>query len=106
MTRISEVLWKAANECLSDGISDFYGSEYSCLAVENELMARGDCMSFTEFQRSPVAGFLRSLGCPIGSMHAFSRRAFPSSIARQGARYAWLMFASLYAEELEAKGEL
>lgn len=105
--RISEILWKAANEHLmpyGDSDTTRNDSPYSCDAV----FIVGDDYGGAE-------GLLWEMGCP-GGLFAFAEfeegsiglssgreRATEDS---QGARYAWLMFASMYAEELEAAGKL
>ncbi len=97
--KVSEVLWKAANEELWDGEDrgwedNPYDLEYSCYAIK--AVAYG--------VNTPVMDFIVELGVNSDSVRVFNE--FEEGEARQGARYAWLMFASMYAEELEAKGEL
>lgn len=88
--KISEILWKAANECLSDLI-DSRGQVYSCNAVA-AVLGKGIA---DECQNHPAMKFLRILGCNTrgAQWHEWTHD-------EQQARYAWLMFASMYAEEL------
>lgn len=98
--RISEILWDAANLWLSDGSESLEFSEfhaYTCYAV---IAAEDE--SYPD--KSNACVFLKRLGCDCGSGRQFDEFSFGEQ--RQGARYAWLMFASMYAEELEARGEL
>lgn len=91
--KISEVLWVAANEYLWNGVDIYHRKdEFSCLAV-----GAADGL-FWDYKNSEAVKFLKSLGCPIGALGSFKN--FKYGTERQGARYAWLMFASMYAEEL------
>lgn len=95
--KISEVLWKAANDVLDHrgGICD-----YTCHAV---IRAQGlwdtwGAKSFCDtFASNPALSFLEELGCPIGSGYAFGD--IPAGEISQGARYLWLDFARLVAED-------
>jgi hypothetical protein len=103
--KISEILWKAANEHLNaSGISrreQCWG--FCCQAV---VAAMGEpwwvgTASRNDYPEMPAIVFLQELGMPL-------QRAFDhvDLMDEQQVRYAWLMFASMYAAELEARGEL
>lgn len=92
--KISEILWRAANEHLWDGYGDDLDAIiYSCDAVDKAATGR-----VVGSYRCGACAFLRELGCTSDAMYLFNE--FKSGPKRQGARYAWLMFASMYAEEL------
>ncbi len=79
--KISEILWLAANEKLWSGIGlDNDTSMFSCNAVFQA------CEGYRKAYQ-----FLKSLGCPIKSLHAYPAKWTHEK--RQGARYLWLMFA-------------
>lgn len=91
--KISQILHKAADEYLWDGVKDKNVMSYSCAAV-------GICMTYhgcSAKQEAKVIEFLDQLGCPLYSMEAFDE--FETYKDRQGARYLWLKFAALVAEE-------
>lgn len=94
--KISEILWRAANENLWPGLPfDSYLSQvYSCIAVAHVELG-GAALRRMKWahacRKSRAIQFLRELGCPIGGSRAFDR--FSDSNAAQGARYLWLMFA-------------
>jgi hypothetical protein len=100
--KISEILWKAANEHLSDRQTS-PGEVFICHAVK-----RADCRRY-----DAANDFLMRLGM-IGNGGGFERWRGPEIPGKrqidldvqQQIRYAWLMFASMYAAELEARGEL
>jgi hypothetical protein len=81
--KISDILWKAANEHLCSGWVSFNTGElYSCIAVE--LAAGGK-------QVADAHRFLASMGVDVQGYGQFSE--FAAGSERQGARYLWLMFA-------------
>jgi hypothetical protein len=92
--KLSEIFWLAANEYLRD-----HGG-YSCEAVEEAVavMFEERPLHAEDKFLSKIWDFLESLGLYIDSDVQF--RVFTPGPERQGARYAWLMFASMYAEEL------
>lgn len=106
--RISEILRKAANEFLSTDGTEPCGPValntvrgpwvHTCDAARSAGWHSGGNWA----QNNRMVDFLRSLGCG-GSAQEFDD-VHPRE--RQQARYAWLMFASMYAAELESKGEL
>lgn len=102
--RISEILWRAANEHLWDGCGSAFDTDswkFSCDAISGGV-------GHTGVDSTRALNFIAELGCPRDSHHAFDEfeddeEAGPES---QGARYAWLMFASMVAAEMEEAGEL
>ena len=89
--KISDILWEAANEYLSEVgsihlRSGGYGwkNKYSCLAVYDAC---------EEFSVSPyeTMNFLEELGVNTDGFYEFNE--FDAGEERQGARYLWLMFA-------------
>jgi hypothetical protein len=90
VTTIAEVLHRAADEHLWDG-SGLYpiGSEYSCGA--------GYWASGTGRRWTMVRAGLRRMGLDVNSYTEFSD--VPHGPERQAARYAWLKFAAMIAEE-------
>jgi hypothetical protein len=95
---ISEILWKAANEYLTHPEWCVDGSSpYSCDAIG---------VAAETYERSvEVVAFIRRLGFPErgpyfaefeGEGEYLRERMTEDS---QEVRYAWLMFASMYAEE-------
>lgn len=103
MTKISDVLWVAANECLWSGaFFDDWGQafgtlppteeQFSCLAINRAALeffpARYDAR--VDLYLSTIQ-FLRRLGVNSCSVSEFDE--FEDTEQRQGARYLWLMFA-------------
>lgn len=91
MAKISEVLHLAADRHLCPK-GDAY-TALSCCAVDEACFDLGvgfDC----------VEDGLIAMGCPTGSLNAFHE--FPAGPERQAARYSWLKFAALIAEEQES----
>jgi hypothetical protein len=107
--KISDVLWKAANNILFvDLSSDKYGynyNHYSCVAVQHA------CENFEPFHLEAFnkllgrcLDFVTGLGISLSSINAFDE--FPEGKERQDARYFWLMFAYLVALDEEKEGLL
>lgn len=95
--KISEILHKAADEFLWDGVScDKHLFQYSCDAVGGARIASG--LSFFDYQ---TKDFLHSLGLKPrpGSAFIEFEEDDEATEASQGARYLWLKFAALVAEE-------
>lgn len=103
--KISEVLHKAADEHLAyDYLSKIhsnrkgavYKARYSCCAVIEAAGNRALCERI-------VVG-LTEMGCPTESLEAFLDMGYEDDfdMETQGARYIWLKFAALMAEEQEA----
>jgi hypothetical protein len=88
--KISTILRKAANEHLPYRVRDEFSdtpSPFSCDAV-NEASNGKDL---------EASQFLLSLGCFVGSCVQFAE--FSVGPERQGARFFWLHFAALVAED-------
>jgi hypothetical protein len=97
--KISDILWDAANEYLSevDSVhlrSEGYGwkERYSCSAVEGACysLSKSSCGS-EKNHYSKTIDFLEELGVNTGDLFEFIE--FDAGEERQGARYLWLMFA-------------
>lgn len=105
--RISEILWKAANEHLWDGLAfepDWPtggGEMFSCCAASNAETAAGAPYVYGYGARE----FLESLMCSAVERNGGFLDSLPQA-EQQQVRYAWLMFASMVAAEMEARGEL
>ena len=82
--KISEILWRAANERLAADEWRVGLTEYSCWAVRNVIHASAG-------NQNATIDFLESLGVDSESASAFLE--FETGEQRQGARYLWLMFA-------------
>lgn len=96
MTTIAEVLHRAADEFLADDgewpyVDDngVLKNRYSCAAVCDAL----DAMKASVGLEKAIFAGLEELGCNTASMTEFQLRN------PQSARYAWLKFAALIAEE-------
>lgn len=98
MTTIAETLHYAADECLWDGRWDGRSrghiSKYSCDAVH---LAAFD-LGLSECKRKAMFTGLRRMGVDTRGLLQFSDFVNDSRRA-QGARYAWLKFAAMIAEE-------
>jgi hypothetical protein len=95
--KISEILWKGANEHLWDGEGDDDPwspscriSQFSCHAVKYALGGK-----YPGGYRDPTNLYLQTLG--LMPHNTFVE--FPSGPIRQGARYLFLDFARLVAED-------
>ena len=101
--KVSEILWLAANvhlqtdeEYYPEYKNGVYTSYFTCDCVKQAFD--------NDENRNKTMKLLQEMGVNTCSMREFNE--FRSGIQRQGARYAWLMFAHEYALELEAAGEL
>lgn len=91
--RISEILWIAANEKLWSGNdADSFGDVYSCDAV-------GRYGSNKTFYQENAIDFLIELGVNYEDEDDEQFIEFEGDEERQGARYLWLDFARLVAED-------
>ena len=93
--KIAKLLRRAANQHLWDGTESSLAlrpgvDSFSCAAV---MLAVYACPDYP----GPVIGFLRELGVRTWATCEFSE--FKPGAARQGARFLWLHFAALVAEE-------
>ena len=94
---IADILHYAADCALWDGTNSEYRtkSKFSCDAVDDALIASPVAIDWNKFRS--IALFLKELGVDAGSITAFDE--FPEGELRQAARYNWLKFAALIAEE-------
>lgn len=97
MTMIAEILHKAADEYLAHNRYSYYAGNkvrYTCSAIE--LATRWDDDLCERIQTGLI-----EMGCPTSSCSAFVNLGYPDFLDEetQGARYMWLKFAALMAEE-------
>jgi hypothetical protein len=101
--KISEVLHKAADEHLCHDYDSYYAfsgynsidkMKFSCSAI-SDVVGDNDEL----YERVRVG--LENMGCPTNSFCAFTAMGYKDryDIETQGARYLWLKFAALVAEE-------
>jgi hypothetical protein len=103
---IAEILHYAADKCLAAKKEQYwtYGGvkeKYSCCAVSDAVdkMHSFDTPWFeTKVIIQRICVGLSEMGCPIESIHAFDDHS-KFSEENQQARYAWLKFAAMMAEE-------
>jgi hypothetical protein len=100
MNRLAKLLRKAAKKHLSSGVKDPWNESltkkhFSCDAVLAACPKRHRGVG--RYYDVNVVAFLESLGCHCNRVTEFDQ--FEAGPERQGARYAWLMFAALIAEE-------
>lgn len=90
--KISEVLHLAADKYLCTGRKSYnpYKPSYSCIAIENA------CIDY-KVPSGKIQKGLRNMGLNTDSACAFNE--FKSGKERQAARYSWLKFAAMIAEE-------
>lgn len=97
--KISELLHKAADEHLAHDSASwaFDGkAEFSCHAVWHACSP-----PYTEMYEQILKG-LKEMGCPVNSSYApslWEMNSYEVTEQTQGARYMWLKFAALMAEE-------
>lgn len=102
---IAEILHNAADKHLAAKESQYWGrggnkEKFSCCAVEESVIDLHRTFTSTEVNAMYVqilAG-LKEMGCPTDSCDAFDD-AFEFNKENQQARYAWLKFAAMMAEE-------
>lgn len=90
--KVSTILRRAADKYLWDGHAQLWNDdwqEFSCNAVEDAATSPHD--------RNKANDFLRGLGVNKWSAQEFS--GFKRRSERQGARFLWLHFAALVAED-------
>lgn len=93
--KISETLRKAADEFMWSGWPKIAGNKeiWSCHAIQTV-----EGVQIGLHSQSPATMFVKSLGCNPGSGDDFDE--FPEGPERQGARFLWLHFAALVAEDM------
>lgn len=97
--KISQVLHKAADKHLAHDYESyihpsFDKERFSCCAVDLAVGYNPDL-----YHR--ILEGLTEMGCPTGSIYAFTGMDYDDDLDEetQGARYMWLKFAALMAEE-------
>jgi hypothetical protein len=111
MNKLSTILNNAADMYLDNGVdSDIYFSEvYSCLAIDEAAMKyfkEIDPTSYiweaSAYYENTIVSFLTDLGLsphPEDDQDEGQFNEFVKGPERQAARYCWLKFAAMIAEE-------
>lgn len=99
--KISKILHKAADKYLWDGFGSPPNEEaqneiYSCLAIHKVLIEKQYANNFVSCEKI-VSDFLKKMGLRTYSNIEFAE--FKNTEEAQGARYLWLKFAALVAED-------
>lgn len=101
---IAEILHYAADKCLASERYEYWVNggnkeKYSCCAVEEAYVKLHGSNNLNKNIRRIQAG-LENMGCPVDSTDAFNDSGeFKFNEENQQARYAWLKFAAIMAEE-------
>jgi hypothetical protein len=99
---IADILHYAADNCLASITEEYWinggnKDKFSCCAVTEACIKLEGYENYLKKVRLIKEG-LENMGCPVESMHAFKdHRKFVEK--NQQARYAWLKFAAMMAEE-------
>ncbi len=98
---IAEILHYAADNCLASEESQYwlYGGnkeKFSCSAVEEAYMRL--IGEYNSYEIDKIRKGLENMGCPVKSVDAFNDN-ITFVVENQQARYAWLKFAAMMAEE-------
>jgi len=93
--KISEILHLAADKYLWSGYSKDRRDTaiYSCFAIDEAI----DDLGLSTYGTNKLFRGLKEMGLDIGSSRAFNE--FHGDPQRQSARYNWLKFAAMIAEE-------
>lgn len=100
MPTIAEILHRAADKHLEMSIKHleiFDKVKFSCDAIH--------CASDSDETYFRISEGLKNMGCPVNSVYAFEQLGYTNDsevrfdTEAQGARYIWLKFAALMAEE-------
>ena len=100
---IADILHYAADKCLASKKEQYwaYGGskeKYSCCAVDEAYIKLVGSWDYPSDQAIAIIKGLENMGCPTDSMDAFDDQGqFVEE--NQQARYAWLKFAAIMAEE-------
>lgn len=100
---IAEILHIAADKYLASKASESYSwgigskDKYSCCAIAEAVYKLVD-LGERELTIERIYQGLGAMGCPTNSLEAFNDRG-QFSPENQQARYAWLKFAAMMAEE-------
>ena len=102
---IAEILHYAADKKLAHKEHQYWArggikEKFSCCAVEEAVIELNRTFGYEEVDEltSRIRYGLKEMGCPVDSLDAFNDDdAFNAE--NQQARYAWLKFAAIIAEE-------
>jgi hypothetical protein len=99
---IAEILHYAADKCLAAKPSEYWSNggdkeKFSCCAMQEAVISLN---SFDELDVviDRISEGLEAMGCPVDSTDAFDDSG-SFNAENQQARYAWLKFAAMIAEE-------
>lgn len=102
---IAEILHIAADKYLASKASESYSwgtgskDKYSCCAIAEAVYNLVDTGEYEkELTIARISEGLEAMGCPVNSLDAFNDRG-QFNPENQQARYAWLKFAAMMAEE-------
>jgi hypothetical protein len=102
---IAEILHYAADKCLASKKEQYWvhggtKEKYSCCAAEEAVIDLNRTFSTEEIYElvDRIRCGLEEMGCPVNSCDAFDD-SFEFIEENQQARYAWLKFAAIMAEE-------
>ena len=94
---IAEILHITADKYLNeDGSYDVFKNLFSCCAISDAIYADNRDNMYNDISNR-IADGLEELGLDTLSLEQFDE--FPPGPIRQGARYNWLKFVALLAEE-------
>lgn len=100
---IAEILHYAADKCLAAKKEQYWTfggnkEKYSCCAVDEAFIRLIGYYDYPSDESDAIRKGLENMGCPISSIDAFDDEGqfFEEN---QQARYAWLKFAAMIAEE-------
>jgi hypothetical protein len=99
---VADILHYAADNCLASTPDEYWvngGSKekFSCCAAIEACLRLSGSENYLEKSRLIKQG-LENMGCPVQSVHAFKDN-LKFVEKNQQARYAWLKFAAMMAEE-------
>jgi hypothetical protein len=100
---IAEILHYAADKCLASKKEQYWTfggnkEKYSCCAVDEAYIKLIGFVDYPTNQSRAIRKGLENMGCPIESIDAFDDNGVFLE-ENQQARYAWLKFAAMMAEE-------
>jgi hypothetical protein len=99
---VADILHYAADNCLASTPDEYWMNsgnkeKFSCCAVSEACLRLLGWGNYLEKSRFIKEG-LENMGCPTGSLNAFKDQ-YKFVEKNQQARYAWLKFAAMMAEE-------
>jgi hypothetical protein len=102
---IAEILHYAADKCLAAKPSEYWSNggnkeKFSCSAMYEAVISLNRTFTSDEIEVviDRIHKGLKAMGCPVDSVDAF-KDDFQFNTENQQARYAWLKFAAIIAEE-------